>query len=129
MYICKLKRESISKSDFKFLQKNSKYSQAYTWVRVYDVFTCGGSELLVYRSQVDNDGNFPPLDSCQVVSNYSQMFDDLHTIHCTVNGHAKGRTLIARVKEKFGKSIPQWVQRIFTDTCLRCIENMECKTN
>ena len=43
------------------------------------------------------------------------------------NDHTKGRTLIARVKEKFGKSIPQWVQNIFTDTCPRCIEKMECK--
>ena len=71
LHICKHKRDGISKCDFKFLQKNLKYSQAYTWVRLYDVFACGGSELLVYRSQVDNDGNLPPLDSCQVVSYYS----------------------------------------------------------
>ena len=55
------------------------------------------------------------------------MFGHLHSIHCDRNDHPKVRILAACVKDKFGKSIPVWVQKIFTDTCPRCIEKMERK--
>ena len=125
LHICKHKRDGISKSDFKYLQSQTKYNQAYSWVKVYDVFTCGASELVVYKSAVDTDGNLPPLDSYQIVSNYDRMFTDIHSIHSDGNDHPKARTLAARIKVKFGRSIPLWVQKIFTDTCPRCIEKME----
>ena len=127
LHICKHKNDGISKSDFKFLQKKEQYNQAYTWVKQYDIFTCGGSDLLVYKPKIDSDGNTPPLDTYLIVSHYDRMFDDLHSIHCNGNDHPKARTLAARVKEKFGKSIPIWVQKIFTNTCPRCIEKLERK--
>ena len=109
------------------MQKNPKYNQAYSWVKLYEYFSFSGKDIVAYEAVDDVDGNLPALDSLQDVSNYDQMFGDLHSIHCEGNDHPKARMLAARVKNKFGKSIPVWVQKIFTDTCPRCIEKMERK--
>ena len=53
--IYKHKLEGISKRDFKYLQSQTKYNQSYSWVKVYNLFTCGVSELVVYKTAVDTD--------------------------------------------------------------------------
>ena len=72
---------------------------------------------MAYKAVVDVNGNLPALDSLQVVSNYDRMFDNLHSIYCDGNDHPKARTLAARVKDKFGRNIPVWVEKIFTGAC------------
>ena len=42
-------------------------------MKVYAVFIYGASELVMYKTTVDADGNLPPLDSYQTVSNYDRI--------------------------------------------------------
>ena len=93
-------------------------------MKVYAVFIYGASELVMYKTTVDADGNLPPLDLYQILFNYWRMFNDIYSIHSNGNNHPKEWTLAARIKVKFGRSLPLWVQKIFTDSCPRCIGKM-----
>ena len=98
LHICKHKREGISKSDFKYFQSQTKCNQAYSWVKVYNLYTCGASELVAYKTVVDADGNLPSLDLYQIVSNYNRMVNDIDSIHSDGSDHTKARIISVRIR-------------------------------
>ena len=47
LHICMYKTVDIEKTDYKYLQSQTKNNRAYSRVKVYDVFTYGASKLVV----------------------------------------------------------------------------------
>jgi len=60
-----------------------------------------------------------------MISSLDRFYDDLLEIHGS--DHPKAITFKNHVDHKYGKSIPKWIQKTFTDTCPRCIEKMKQK--
>jgi hypothetical protein len=120
--VCAADRDGISTNDFKKLHKKEGFNQAYTWRKKYCVMKFGDTYAVVFREISDKDGNQPALDTFKRVAYYETLFDNIAEVHFSSNDHPKARTLSQRIRVKFGSSIPEWVQRAFTDTCPRCVE-------
>ena len=113
---CK-KKKTLDKAAFKDLSTQEGYTQAYKWVKKYDCITLEDKDVLIFMQE---EG--AALEDAIQVSHSGRVFEDFHAIHTENNDHPKARTFKNRVVSKFGKSIPVWLQKIFTDTCPRCIE-------
>jgi hypothetical protein len=124
--VCEMNKKA-SKEEFKNLAREEGYTQAFKWRSKFDVIIFGESKVLVYSEPPAPDGSFPPLESYKKPSHYGRIFDDIYAIHTAGNDHPKGRTLIERVKNKHGPSIPQSICKLFTDTCPRRWDEKEGK--
>ena len=120
--VCKARKDGCVGKDFKNLR--DMHSQAFKWVKDYEVIELGNSQVLVYSQLPQEDGNYPALDTYKQVSYYDNLFDDIRNEHIAGNDHCKGRTLENRIKEKYGKSIVRWILKAFTDTCPLCIKKV-----
>ena len=98
---------------------------AYKWVKRYDIKVVQNSNILFFKQP---EGS--PLDLCQQVIKYSNVFDAIREIHELQigNDHPKAKTLYKRVNAKYGRSIPCWVCEIFPNYCPVCIRaKTRCK--
>ena len=105
--------------------RNQPNKVAYKWVKRYDLKVVQSSQILIYKQA---EGS--PLDLCQQVVKYSNMFDAIHEIHELQSGNdrPKAKTLYKRICAKYGKSIPRWVCEIFPKYCPVCIRGKTRKT-
>ena len=126
-YICR-KAKECNTAQFNYLSKQPGFHQAYHWRRMYRTVEVvsdnpegarGTNHILVYRQNNESAA----LDTCKQVSHIERFYDDIYSAHR--DDHPKARTLAGRVAAKYGRGIPGWVQRAFTDTCPRCIERMK----
>ena len=85
------------------IMKSYPNKVAYKWVKRYDLMVVQSSRILIYKQE---EGS--PLDLCQQVVKYSNLFDAIREIHELQSGndHPKAKTLYKRVCAKYGKSIP-----------------------
>ena len=107
-------------------EKKQLGSKAYQWVKKYAVVGNGDAAVLIFN-EVDEQtvpagedeqaetagtevGPLPALDKAKVVSHGGRIFEDLYDVH-VAGGHCKAKTFEARLKEKFGKSIPRFAVR------------------
>ena len=104
--VCQLYRDSDDTSLFKELQCRAGYQQAYIWREKFSVLSIAGENVLIYKQKSEDT-----IDSAKRVSSYSNLFDHIKEVHLDGNDHPKARTLDSRIKTKFGKSIPSWVQK------------------
>ncbi|KAL9181125.1 hypothetical protein ACHAXT_009930 [Thalassiosira profunda] len=96
------------------------------WKKKYDVLIIGSEETLIYRPGEDENGNLPALDQHKEVLHRGNVFDKILAVHngtdgSAAKGHRKARTLHNAVKEKYGRSVPQWATQLLGDTCPVCI--------
>jgi hypothetical protein len=116
-------------------EKKALGSKAYAWKSKYAVVGDGENALLIYASsgaagdddkeeqdnaagaQAPMAASGAALDQAVMVSHGGRMFEDLFAVH-EAGGHCKARTFEARLKAKFGKSIPRWVVRLPAALCL-----------
>ena len=97
------------------------------WKNTYDVLIIGSEEeTLVYRPGEDENGDLPALDQHQEVLHRGNVFEKILAVHngtdgSAAKGHRKARTLHNAVKEKYGRSVPQWATKLLGDTCPVCI--------
>ena len=89
----------------------------YKWAQKYAVTEHGGVSHLVFKF---DEGT--PLDEVMRPSHTKRVFDDLLRAHATNSAHRKARGLQAAVKAAHGNSIPQWMCKLFTDSCPHCIK-------
>ena len=89
----------------------------YKWAQKYAVTEHGGVSHLVFKF---DEGT--PLDEVMRPSHTKRVFDDLLRAHATNGAHRKARGLQAAVKAAHGNSIPQWMCKVFTDSCPHCIK-------
>ncbi|KAL9183045.1 hypothetical protein ACHAXT_004832 [Thalassiosira profunda] len=96
------------------------------WKKKYDVLIIGSEETLIYRPGEDENGNLPALDQHKEVLHRGNVFEKILAVHngtdgSAAKGHRKARTLHNAVKEKYGRSVPQWATQLLGDTCPVCI--------
>ena len=101
------------------IMKSHPNKVAYKWVKQYDLMVVQSSQILIYKQE---EGS--PLDLCQQVVKYSNLFDAICEIHDLQSGndHPKAKTLYKRICAKYGKCIPRWVCKIFPKHCPVCVK-------
>jgi hypothetical protein len=95
-------------------------SQAYAWLRKYDVIVLPDAVIVVLRptkGQV-RDAQLLELLALAQPSYIERVFIDLLKIH--KDDHCKGGTIIQRGMERH-RNIPRKVMKMFTDVCPHCI--------
>ena len=69
------------------------HTQAFKWIKDYEVMELGNSQVLVYSQPLQEGGTYPALDTYKQVSHYDNLFDDIHYEYIAGNDHCKGQTL------------------------------------
>ena len=101
-------------------------------MKKYVLFGEGSDTQVLFRELVtgQSDGTgeqLKPLDQCCIVSHDTRIFEDMWRIHIN-GGHCKSRSFYERIKQRFGKSIPEKLVHIFVDSCPICTERKVAKT-
>lgn len=107
------------------LRDEYKFAQAYEWKSKYNIYPIGDEEHLIHSVKLDDDGNFPPVEDCHIVSNREVCFDHINDIHRGGLVHLKAAQLHKQVKDGYGKSIPRWTLMLFVKTCPDCIKQKD----
>eukprot|EP00966_Prymnesium_polylepis_P050170 1161379-Prymnesium_polylepis.1 len=116
-------------------RKQSQWTQGYAWAKKYSVISIGESKVLVFREKeadeaTDAGAQQPPLqpalDQAARVAHQGKVFEDLLGVH-VAGGHCKSKGFRDAVKQKFGKTVPQWVQAILLETCPTCVRRLPRK--
>lgn len=104
------------------LVQRGDFPSVYTWVGRYQLVEVANNEMLVYRAEPNPETNeATPLDQLKKVAHRENCFDCIRELHIFNQLHIKGDKLRDKVKERYGKSIPGDVCKLFTDTCPICI--------
>ena len=98
----------------------------YRIAQKYYVISLEGKKPELYWKKNKTDAREDKSNNHERVLHKENIFDAIRKTHEEAI-HAKGRTLTHKIREKYGKSIPQWVLKLFTDLCPHCIEMREVR--
>ena len=97
----------------------------YRLAQKYYVLSLEGKSVELFWKKSKNISN-DERNAHERVLHKENIFEAIRKIHEEAI-HVKGRTLTHRFREMYGKSIPQWTLKLFTDLCPHCIEMREVR--
>ena len=96
------------------LSTEERKTVGYRILKNYYILKVGDREELFWSRK-------DPSDPHKQVLHSGNMFEAIKKEHDKA-GHVKARTLMQKMRHLYGKSVPEWAIKAFTDRCAHCVE-------